>query len=120
MGLNFRNSKAQWSYSGFNDFRSRVWTICGFPDNLRNIYYGRTSVSLDVAKDHALYDLFHHSDCDGELTAAQLNRMLPELKRVYGVMVEENRCMDHDVSALGELLITVEQCIHENKPLVFC
>ncbi len=128
MGLGFQNCEAQWSYSGFMNFRKRLWNHAGFPGDLKQIFYGIGDVKLDIAKKHGLYHFFNHSDCEGKLTVERLKKIIPALELVYPKFVEEvsvyygkdNYEFDHDTQHLRLLIEGMKNCVKLNKPLIFC
>ena len=127
MGLNFKGCDAQWSYSGFMEFRCRIWSLCNLPGDLRAIYYNKSDITLDVAKTHPLWDFFNHSDCDGQLSVNKFKKIIPALTVVLQKMKVQCEMygkdyykQDHDTQNLDLLIKHMEVCMKQNKPLIFC
>lgn len=96
MGLAFSHCNANWAYSGFKSFRCSLWTLAGFDGNLYSLYHRG---GIEFAKDHPLYPLFNHSDCEGVLTPEELERILPELDRLAPLLPDW-----YDRETAGELI----------------
>lgn len=79
MGVAFSHCEASWDYSGFGQFRRNLWNLAGFDGDLYVLY---ESNGHEVAKDHPLFPLFNHSDCDGVLEPHELEQVIPELERL--------------------------------------
>jgi hypothetical protein len=90
MGLDFRQSKAHWSYGGFMRFRYTLAAAIGV--DLRRMegfteYPSRSPLETDppipwstVTDD--LVPLLNHSDCDGVLTAEEMRSVSPRLREI--------------------------------------
>ena len=106
MGLDFNNSEAHWSYSGFNIFRERLAEEIGICLPLMEGFWipGESSYSIfeiikrlvgtkvidesfhwlpkkplkwDKIKD-PIVDLLYHSDCNGSLIPEQCKKLHPD------------------------------------------
>ena len=114
---------AQWSYSGFMNFRKRIAASCGanllemegFKENGRPWEYPWIGTLGD------LIPFMNHSDCDGHLTAKQCRRAAVRLRQV----LELFKCIgvpvyDHDVINGIKLAEAMECCALERRHLRFC
>jgi len=79
MGIDFTHCDAHWAYSGFGCFRKELYNLAGFNGDLYEHYHDGQYVQ---AKDHPLWPLFNHSDCDGHLTPEEMTQMLPTLREL--------------------------------------
>lgn len=113
MGIDFRIRRDEaltmphWSYGGFNTFRRRLAQVVG----LENI-----EVFWDLPEDHPLHPLLNHSDCDGELTPQECQRVYHELRRAVASWPYE----DYDRINGARLADAMEYCAKNNSTLVFC
>lgn len=118
MGLDFSHCKAHWSYSGFKIFREKLWNSCGFTGRLYDLYYNKIDESEpfkdQIRIDHPLYDFFNHSDCDGQLTVEQMNKIIPKMKSVI-----ENWEDDYDKQQAKFLIDGMKEAILRNENLEF-
>lgn len=76
MGIDFSHTTAQWSYTGFGDFRRALALFEGFElDDMDGFGGDRdwSTVHTDLAP------LLNHSDCDGEMTPDECRRVAPRL-----------------------------------------
>ncbi len=84
MGLNFKDSEAQWSYGGFMTFRRRLAAEIGIVLNeMQGFRIGEVAGggSWDSVKDD-IVPFLNHSDCDGELTPEECKRVAPRLREL--------------------------------------
>ena len=116
MGLDFNHSEAHWSYSGFMRFRERLARLDGY--DLRQMWEDEGN-GVDYT-DLPMYDFYFHSDCDGELTPEQMEKMLPRFRELIKMMEDENIEDDWDVEAAKMLVDDMQDCVDENEPMVFC
>ena len=116
MGLDFNHSEAHWSYSGFMRFRERLARLDGY--DLRQMWEDEEN-GVDYT-DLPMYDFYFNSDCDGELTPEQMERMLPRFRELIKMMEDEDIEDDWDVEAATMLADDMQDCIDENEPLIFC
>ena len=144
MGLDFNNSKAHWSYSGFNRFREKLASEIGvflpFMEGFWNP--GENSMSIiDVTKrlvgektikenffwlpqkpfkwdniDDPIVDLLYHSDCDGELTYEECEKIAPRLRELVKNWDDD----DYDKKQALLLVEGMENCVKEKVSLEFC
>jgi hypothetical protein len=120
MGLNFRVgnrcSEAQWSYSGFREFRNKIAKVAGI--NLEDMLgfhgcKGWSSVEDDIAL------LLNHSDCDGILTPEQCKKINPRLSELLNKLPEDSHWIDHDKRCGKILAEDMKECVEKNIDLVF-
>jgi hypothetical protein len=84
MGLNFRGSNAQWSYSGFNSFRERLANeikinlreMAGFTRDASNPGNDWNEINDPIAL------FLNHSDCEGELAPDACLAIAPRLREL--------------------------------------
>jgi len=57
MGLDFSHCDAHWAYSGFKQYRCRIWEQCGFKVNLYSLY-DQDEWLEQISSDHPLFDFF--------------------------------------------------------------
>jgi len=104
---------AHWSYTGFNRFRERLAEadqiflngMEGFVEN------GMTWEGIKSP----LVPLLFHSDCDGELTPKECQKVVPRLREIISTWPD----VDYD-RINGELLATaMEQSVASHRPLRF-
>lgn len=117
MGLDFRQSNAHWSYSGFNRFRERLAKAEGY--NLRKMWELEDSGKKSF-KDLPMHDFYFHSDCDGVLTVRQLKVILPRFRELLEILDSEGIEDDYDVWSGKILADDMEQCIINREKLEFC
>lgn len=67
----------QWSYSGFNRFRERLYVEIGGGE-LKNGF----DTNFRDHKSDSLIPLLDHSDCDGTLDKRECNLIAPRLKEI--------------------------------------
>jgi len=112
MGLNFRHSSAQWSYSGFMRFRERLAEAEGI--ELKKMWgFGEPFLPWKPVKNDIKHFL-NHSDCDGQIGPAKLKLIYPIIERI--VTPWEH---DHDRANALELVETMKKCIKKKQPLIF-
>ena len=123
MGLDFSigedgivgEDTARWSYSGFMRFRGRLWESAGFDGCLEDLYNGMRY--LDQLKEtHPLFNLFRHSDCDGEICPDDLKKIVPCLEEI----IEKWDPEDYDTRQGKKLISNMKDCVKLNVELVFC
>ena len=112
MGLNFKQSNAQWSYSGFMSFRERLASEIGL--TLREMDgFKDGGNSWDSITD-AIKPFLNHSDCDGELSVDEMKLVAPRLRELVADWED-----DHDKENALELASDMEALILSGKPLIF-
>lgn len=113
MGLAFRQSNAQWSYSGFNAFRCRLAAEIGI--NLREMAgFGPPERPWHKITD-GISPLLNHSDCEGELTPEECKRVAPRLRELVADWTD-----GHDKQNALELADDMEATAEKGEALVFC
>ena len=112
MGLDFDKSSANWSYSGFNQFREKLAAAIGI--NLRQMQGFDGSQSWDTVTS-PIAPLLNHSDCDGHLTVTEMKGIAPELKRIVSSWPD-----GYDKEQALQLVKDMETCIKKKQKLEFC
>lgn len=122
MGLDFTHCEAHWSYSGFHNFRQRLWDQLhkeySIPtDDLIGMYGfgGDTSWDLFPADD-PMRVFMNHSDCDGVLSPLECSAIAPRLKTLIADWDED----DWDRNSAEELIAGMELAADCNEDLEFC
>ena len=117
MGLNFRvnnvSQECSWSYGGFHGFRQNLWAEAGFSGDLYELYDEDQWLDQDP-EEHPLFELWNHSDCDGELTPEQLTKIAPALRELCPRLRD-----DYDRTNGLELADSMEEAIKQGLPLEF-
>ena len=119
MGLDFSHGEARWAYSGFMRFRSMLAETLGYDVPLHEMYGNNTH---DIMKDEAIWPLINHSDCEGELTVAEMEQILPQLKAIVaaweaGYLVTD---VTSEIQRASNLIESMEFAIEDNESLGFC
>jgi hypothetical protein len=113
MGLDFHNSDAHWSYSGFARFRERLAKHEGFDlDEMQGFNGLRPWSEITTA----LKPLLDHSDGDGELTPEECAQVAPRLREVLAGWEQD----DYDTHSGRLLADGMEWCAANGEPLEFC
>ena len=113
MGLDFNNSDARWSYSGFNRFRRRLAEHEGFNLDQMQGFNGKRDWD-EITTD--LKPLLNHSDCDGELTPEECKQVGP---RLYGIAMTWPED-DYDRRSALVLAEDMAKCVINDTSLEFC
>ena len=135
MGLDISPGGAQWSYSGFMEFRrglaAEEGLVLGEMEGFCQHYPGdenaHPGAPCPVARrpwseaDTPLEPLLSHSDCDGVLLPYQCEQMLPRLREIhYSWLVHvDYPVMDYDVRQLGALIDGMAHCVQNGCAVVF-
>jgi hypothetical protein len=112
MGLDFTESEAHWSYSGFMRFRKRIAkqinidldSMAGFGGN----------INWDTVSD-PIKPLLDHSDCEGKLTIKECKQIAPRLLEIIKSWPE-----DYDKNNATVLANDLQICADKNKIMEFC
>ncbi len=112
MGLNFRESNAQWSYSGFNNFRRRLATQIGITLDAMQCFGG--TIPWRTVKD-PIVPFLNHSDCEGTMTPEAMKKVAPRIKALVKDWPE-----DHDKQNGLELAADMLRLSKNGKRLHFC
>lgn len=126
MGLGFSHCDAQWAYSGFMRFRTKLAAEAGIallcmqgfagsnPIRINGDHHSQPVISWDKVNDD-IKPLLDHSDCDGELTVEECKKVAPRLRELVANWSDNDR---DKVNAL-ELVEGMETATRENEPLEF-
>jgi hypothetical protein len=136
MGIDFKHDRPdghhcpQWSYTGFNHFRTRLAASEGFDldemqgfskgDRFGDDYEPGTRPWDEVTS--ALKPLLNHSDCDGELTPEECAQVAPRLREVADGWPNDGVGMRDAFDHRGALALAecMEICAAHDESLVFC
>jgi hypothetical protein len=95
------------------EFRKELWNLCGFEGDLHELYE-RSFPITEEQRTHPLFPLFDHSDCDGELTPAECQQMIPTLRELMPKLK-----WDYNRTQTGRLIRGMEMCVAKNITLEF-
>lgn len=79
MGLAFSHGKAQWSYSGFHEYREKLAKEINI-DLTSMVGFGGKKSWDSMNEDLSI--LLNHSDSDGDLTYEQMKKIIPRLEAI--------------------------------------
>ncbi len=113
MGVSFKGCNASWSFSGFNHFRSRLWTGAGFEGDF--LEEAVKPCLGQITPDHPLYDFFNHSDCEGYLTPEQIDKIYPAMEMI----IEQWEEWDYDRVHAEMLIDRMKNRSSKGKKLKF-
>lgn len=121
MGLNFKNSKANWSYSGFNEFRRAIASDLGFNLNSKIGFSGEEDWS-DVPAEWEPF--LNHSDCEGKLSVKEQEKLIPAMLKLLDTWKDANYFSEYTkhhgyINGLY-LCDTMKKNIQRGRSLVFC
>lgn len=137
MGLGFNHRTAdsnwsiccpQWSYGGFDRFRTRLAASEGFVlDEMQGFSNGRYFEDGYVAGTRlwdevttALKPLLNHSDCDGELSPEECAQVAPRLRQIVEGWDPDDARFDYDRRSGLALADCMEACAQAGEKLEFC
>lgn len=89
MSLNFSHGDAQWSCSGFNNFREKLMRGLGETMTLYNLYE-HDEYFKHVWGDDDIFPLINHCDCEGELTIPEMIKIIPRVAEIILLWNEED------------------------------
>jgi hypothetical protein len=112
MGLDFRESNAQWSYGGFNSFRRRLATQIGI--NLDDMQCFGGTIPWKTVKD-PIVPFLNHSNCEGTMTPEAMKKVAPRIKALVKDWED-----GHDKNNALELAADMLRLSKKNKRLHFC
>lgn len=123
MGVAFSHPKApreypSWSYSGFNDFRIKLWKHLGHSEDEWREHPSTDDIAAIVG-DHPLRPLLAHSDCDGELTPDECRIVAPALRSALESLRKEGVAEWYDVMMGTRLADGMDEAAAANEPLIF-
>jgi hypothetical protein len=113
MGLDFSNSDAHWSYSGFNSFRSRLANAIGITLNEMEGFGGSTSWA--TVKDDLKYFL-DHSDCEGKISPKRCGKIAVRIEKIIKGWPTD----DWDRQEATILVRDMKRTSKGTEPLIFC
>jgi len=114
MGLDFVQSDAHWSYSGFMSFRERLASAIGI--RLMSMQgFGTPFTPWDTVGDD-IVPLLSHSDCDGVLTPDKCHTIAIRLAE----LIEDWDDGDYDKIQAQLLIEGMNKCYENDEPLDFC
>ncbi|MBT2477608.1 hypothetical protein [Streptomyces sp. ISL-94] len=122
MGIDFSHGEAQWSYSGFAQFRTAIATREGIDLNQMYGYGGERSWDTITSP---LRPLLDHSDCDGNLSPADCTAIASHLHTVVEELWPATLQQDDDPigtyhrQAGLALADGMEQAAEADEPLEF-
>lgn len=114
MGLDFKGSEAHWSYGGFMRFRQRLAASVGIVDLLAMDGFDGKGSWESVPND-PIVPFLQHSDCDGELSAAECAKIGPRLREILVPWAD-----DYDKQQGLLLCDGMDDCAASGDALVFC
>ena len=112
MGLDFSHGEVCWGYGSFTGFRA---SLCHFAGHGNLWDYYSTKKSFDDMDDDLKF-LLNHSDCDGELTVRECEKLIVRL----GELVDKFDDEDYDKIKCGLFIEAMEEAVSKNEPLEFC
>lgn len=114
MGLDFVQSEAHWSYSGFMSFRERLANAIGI--SLMSMQgFGTPLIPWDTINDD-IVPLLNHSDCDGVLTPNECHTIAVRLAE----LIKDWDNGDYDKIQAQHLINGMNKCYENDEPLEFC
>jgi hypothetical protein len=113
MGIDFAQSKAHWSYSGFNQFRGRLATQIGIDLNNMKGFGGHASWTEIT---DPIEPFLNHSDCDGQLSSDNCGKIGPRIIELVKNWPQESYDRQ-EALVLAEDMI---KCFKRNHCLDFC
>jgi hypothetical protein len=111
MGLDVSHGNFSMSYGSFNILRTKICSSLGLEMNSFKGFGGfRDWKELKSP----IKPLLNHSDCDGNLTVAEMEAMIPELERLVGLWEPT-----YFKSCLIELIDSMKIAVNDKEPLEF-
>jgi hypothetical protein len=112
VGVDFSHCDAGWAYSGFMRFRNKLYNSAGYMGNLSEAYNNGSYMQM---KDDDLFPFINHSDCDGHLTPAEMQKIIPRMKAII------NNWPDNDYDKQKAILLIegMELALSKNENLEF-
>lgn len=112
MGIDFENSKAHWSYSGFDDFLYKLAKLDGI-DNLYETEYKNKNGKKIISILRPLYLV----RTQHKFSPLELKIIFPRFEALMIKMLKEYGSEDYNVFNGYELMDTMLACIKNNQPL---
>ena len=123
MGLNFRignrSSEAEWSYSGFNEFRRKIASLIKIDlDEMIGFGGNKDWNTRNIIINDDIILFLIHSDCDGDLSTDQCKKIYPRLLELINMLPDT--FMDNYDKKMGKILAEdMKYCAENNKKLIF-
>lgn len=117
--IDYRGPHAGWSYGGFAMLRQMVAAEDGITlSDMRG--FGGT-VPWDTVTTE-LAPFLDHSDCDGELTPAECQQVLPRLSGIHAQwsLAGEDTEEAYRVHGLAQLIELLDYCVKNDTSAIFC
>lgn len=114
MGLNIHPGNVNWSYSGFNRFREKVAAAYSIKLSEMEGFTEGEGIPWSMISNGIKY-LLNHSDCDGEIPPEECKSIIPQLRAVISYWNKD----DYDTITGFSLITSMEECVSNNKPLIF-
>jgi hypothetical protein len=111
MGLDFNQSKASWSYRGFNSFRKILAKEIGIDLSSMSGFGGAEPWDN---YNHPIIPFLNHSDCDGQLTPKECGQVGAALIKIL-INWPESYDRQHGFLLANDL----KKCYIKNIPMVF-
>lgn len=108
----FPKNSPHWSYSGFNVFRKRLAKDIGIELDAMDGHGG--SIAWDTVEDD-IVPLLNHSNCDGELSYDQCEKVAPRLRELIKGWPED----DYDKRTALKLCDMMDECAKNDWILEF-
>jgi len=116
MGIRFVPGNASWSYSGFDEFRTRLAKEVGLDLDQMVGFGGSHAWELD----DPITLLLNHSDCDGSLSPIECDQIAPRLQELVSTWSSElGTDENYDRTNALYLAEAMQTCVAEQKPLLF-
>lgn len=119
MGLEFSHTDAYFSFRTFHMFRQRIARMAGINLDEMEGYSDPGKPWSDV--DDPLVPLLHRSDCDGEISPADCERLAPRLLQLLDAWQESDGDALYAYAQLNgrKLVRGMENCIAMDHSLQF-
>jgi len=121
--------RPHWSCSGFNEWRGRLAKTIGIDlkkmegyaiirDN--NGFYESDPAALKwPPTDDPIFILLRHSDCDGEISTAECEKLLPRLEEMLALMPRDQCWEIFDGKESEKFVGLLKVAIDKKKPVEF-
>ena len=116
MGLDFSHGDVHFAYSGFHTFRKKIAQDLGF-DLKDMIGFGGKKQWSELKPDD-IYLFLNHSDCDGELSPSDLNKIIPRLEEITKDWKTDESWASKDQA--DKLIEAMKDAADAGEHLIFC